>query len=341
VESVDKALDIVLENIKLTDFSNITEYTMNGPHDQLETPLRWVSHCLYAMIYFTKQKQWDFSDEIDMALDYLLDPIHRPGVASFVCRLSSGKDIPNGLVGQYWILEALIYANEYLNRANIQNVIDEVLLSHHWNQDKKGWHILEPDGSCGPYHNTINQQLCFCILASKSKHIDVRKNAETSLQHLLSRIELYEDGVIFHDSKINGNYSIPDKLLNRKYRNMKIQRTRSVGYHSFVLSLLSELYKCHPDLKFWDSEMESKICEVYKKNSYLKDLNNNKYAFDYNVTGLEYGVYLYLRKGVLPVDLLGMQLQVNVEAMSSSKKKLYLSRLYEVVKLKELLNERN
>ena len=273
----------------------------NGPHGDEETPVRNTAHWLYTLCWLVERGFSEYRNPANYAANYLLSKQARPMNAAFWCRKNPNKDFSNGLIGQAWVIEALIYASQVLNRYELNMLALDVHQMHKWDDDRKGWHLLNVDGSYGPVHVTFNQQLWFAAVGIGIK--DYPLGVELAREYLdivRNNLDLYSDGVIYHDCRSSMKYKIKDGV--RKYlrdkvnylyaqRNRSLQRERSVGYHAFNLVALRYLKCKNEDHEFWGSEKYQKVKQVYKNDSYIKELDKNRYSYAYNPVAYEYGYF--------------------------------------------------
>ena len=92
----------------------------NGPHFDSDTTARNTANLLkiYVKAYqITGDPK--FLSGIDECIHTLLSNKLFPNQTAFLCRTSFGKDNTNGLIGQAWVLEALILAGRLLDREEL------------------------------------------------------------------------------------------------------------------------------------------------------------------------------------------------------------------------------
>ncbi|MDQ5770307.1 hypothetical protein [Thiothrix subterranea] len=281
----------------------------NGPHGDEETPVRNTSHWLYMLSWLVSQGYSKYYLYANRSADYLLSDDARPMKNAFWCRKNPFKDSSNGLIGQAWVIESLLYASKKLARPDLQEVAKEVHMLHFWDDSSKAWRNLNVDGSYGVLNGTFNQQLWFAAVGSMIENYDLgKKRAIEYLDNIEKNIFLYRDGVIFHNSnsfliKTNNFKSVVKKIYAYKktIKKMKGERERSVGYHAFNLVALKYLKNSFPSHCFWKSKKYRKIKEVFLKKTFYEDLKINKFGYAYNPVYYEY--LYYLDKAQEPLDL--------------------------------------
>lgn len=270
----------------------------NGPYFDNETPVRNTSHWLFTLCsLYERYGDIKYSIAANKAVDYLLSKKARPMNASFWCRTNPKKDFCNGLIGQAWVLEALIKAYEVLKRQECYDIAEEVYLMHPWDNNNKIWHRLNVDGSYGGHDGTFNHQLWFgAVTGFLNNTEDAIIRSKEFFEYVVPKLGLYNNGVIFHNTplirykfKSNKPTDILRYLfqLSETTKQKKIFWSKSIGYHGFNLYALC-LYKYkYPDHLFWESKMFRKILSAIGNKKFIKQQGNNKYSYPYNPTGIE------------------------------------------------------
>lgn len=112
----------------------------NGPYGDAETPVRNTAHWLFSFCRLYKRTQNKvFYEAAQKAADYLLSSEARPMGASFWCRKNPEKDFCNGVMGQAWVIEALVEAARVLKRQECYRLAEEVFLLHPWDGMRCLW----------------------------------------------------------------------------------------------------------------------------------------------------------------------------------------------------------
>ncbi|QCU73134.1 hypothetical protein [Pseudoalteromonas distincta] len=322
----------------------------NGPHGDQETPVRTTAHLLYILCKLIDLGHNEYRGKANKAIDYLISPSARPMGASFWCRVNPEKDFCNGLIGQAWVMESLVYAANVLKRSDCFEVVDEVLAMHKWNSGCSAWHKLNVDGSCGELFGTFNQQLWFAYISIQmGEESKSYNNGVEFVSTVLPRVELYSDGIIYHDSpaykmqKMLGVKSAIKELINFISRKSKKsdKRARSVGYHSFNLIALKGIEEKLPENKFWYSCKYKKIVKALYTEKYKRETKNNKFAYPYNPVGFENAYFLEGKDKELAIFYLVEQLNYiyyddkKIVVRDSQDAVNSLARIYESCRLSE------
>ncbi len=268
----------------------------NGPHAEPETPVRVTAGWLYTFAYLAGRGEGAFSDAAHGAADYLLSSAARPMGAAFHCRHDPHKSLGNGLVGQAFVLEPLLYASSVLGRQDCRVVAAAVHGAHYWNDARAAWHDLNVDGSHGAINPTFNQQLWFAALGCRLDALG-RARAKRFVDDVVRRVQLYRDGVIYHDSFAFRPVPRPGdgprarlraaRVHWRKWRRRPRQRRRSVGYHAFNLVALSMLRDALPGHAFWGSARYRRLMAAARRPAFHRALETTAFAYPYNPVGFE------------------------------------------------------
>ena len=275
----------------------------NGPYYDSETPVRNTAYWLYTLSWLCANGFEEFCSPACLAARYLLSAEARPMGAAFWCRTNPEKDFSNGLVGQAWVAEALLYASKALDDLRLRNAALEVLRRHKWSSKYRAWHILNVDGSYGPLLESFNQQLWFAALAARADPQDeLKEHAKSFLGLHIPGVKTYRDNVIFHQSsiktikatrspKMRDLATVGFRALMAPIR-FSDERVRSIGYHSFIMVALSYLKDSFPGHPIWQSRKLQKLLSVAVDSRHIELCKDNKYCFSYNPVGFEYAYSL-------------------------------------------------
>ncbi|MED3920221.1 hypothetical protein P4644_11085 [Priestia aryabhattai] len=261
----------------------------NGPWNDQMTSMRVMSHWSILLLQVYKLTGKDkYKIYAKKILDDIINPKQRPKGFSFYSRISDTKDASNGLVGQAWVIEALLYGYKILEDNKYIKLAEEIFLLHRFNKSKGLWFVLDVDGEANNLCLTTNQQIWFATLGTilfketKNKKIDY----ETSIfwNQFYSNVALYHTGLIKHLVKIKSFKSFLKSQTNKL-------RDLSIGYHSFNLYALAILKDNVPELSFWSDyrteKFIKKIINALSSSTYKKNIYSNEYSFQYNIPGIE------------------------------------------------------
>ena len=284
----------------------------NGPYLDPETPVRNTGHWLIIFLkaFYISEDQ-KFEQAAKKCLSYLLSKEARPMHATFFHRKNPLKDATNGLIGQAWTIEALLYAFDYFKDDRILKLAEEVFLLHPYDDMMKGWKVVNVDGSIKSFDLTFNHQLWFAAIGSLlAKHGNKEVIATTNnfIYSIETNIEIYGDGTIKHKplyymrptsiSKLRARVELwRQKVEIKSYINRK-----SIGYHGFNLYALGIIKETHPKLPFFNSEKFKSTLKVISSKEFGNSLKDNKYAYPYNPIGIElaYALQVFEREKEAP-----------------------------------------
>ena len=344
----------------------------NGPYYDEELPLRNTAHLLILML-----KAFDVLGDVKYrksaikALTYVTDKERRPMGATYWMRKKPEKDFSNGLVGQAWIMEALIYAGNKLDDDVLLEEAKQVFLLHPFDKVLARWRIVNVDGSYANVDMTFNHQLWFAAVGSFI-HGDktISEQVNHFLDNLNSNLKIYGNGLIMHELGGLRNQTmtlkrrikqiIKAKAIERGkivYKDIKINK--AIGYHAFNTYAFSLIFNNRPDHPFWSGETFSKILNFIQTGLYHEGLEHcahdgvhetvlpvNRFGYPYNPPGIEvaftvqtFSKYFEGNKEDLIAMWLGRQLNKTFDQPSgvmckyTDDKTTLAARMYEAVRL--------
>lgn len=271
----------------------------NGRYHDPETPVRNTAHWLFlfSTLYLkTGDARWRTAGE--KAINFLASSEARPYGKSFYCREKKGKDKCNGLVGQAWVIEALVKAAEAFDRQDCYRLAEEVFLLHPWDQNVGIWHRVEVDGKVLSFDGTFNHQLWFAAAAGLLKNTLLSQSrVEAFLEKIAERVQLYSNGVIFHYSPMGRllDYAAAGikpflgelrAMLVRKVKRSSLY-LKSSGYHGFNLYAFALLKKSFPDAKIWKSNKINMLLTAHQSEKFVNEVKKSEFGFRYNISGIE------------------------------------------------------
>ena len=285
----------------------------NGPYYDEELPLRNTAHMLILLLKAHELTDENvYQDATLRTLEYITASERRPMGATFWVRKNPEKNFSNGLIGQAWVIEALVYAAKYLGDDRLKGMAEEVFLLHPFDEKMARWRIVNVDGSYGPVDMTFNHQLWFAAAGSfLSGNPHVKERIQNFLDKLDVNLETYGNGLIV--SKLGGNLSskslkgrvkqlLKAQLLEKeKVSPMNEVINKAIGYHAFNTYGFGLLYQNTKDHGFWKSAVFFKILEFLLSDLYREGLGHfvpdvagkgkmlpfNRFGYPYNPPGIE------------------------------------------------------
>jgi hypothetical protein len=264
----------------------------NGPYNDMETHIRNISHftCLLAYTYkLTKDDK--VLDALNDYIDYLLDsPFWCNNV--YISRISDNKDETNGIIGHAWVIEAFVSYYTLFKEERILNRLKSIIDNQPFNYELSLWERKDSKGENIGIDTTFNHQLWFAATVSELGLDQYHTNIEHFLNNVVTRVETYGDGIIFHNSPLIKPKTVKDYLrIKKKYFQ---HYSKSVGYHPFNLYALGILRTYYPKHKFWSSNKFKRMLKMTSDSKFLKNLDNSQYSWAYNPPGIEMSVALEL-----------------------------------------------
>ncbi len=265
----------------------------NGPWQDIDTPTRNSANWLKLFCYaYNITNDIKFYNTIIKITNYLLSKECRPYNKAFYCRKTNKKSKSNGLIGQAWVLEALIMANEIIGDDNLKKEIIKTYLYHKFDNNLGLWYEIDLDGKPIRIMDTFNQQLWFAAIGSLIMNYDneIKFQVMTFINNIDKIITIYPNGLINH--LINSNQSLLKKSNSYIYKIInKENYYLSIGYHSFNLYGFCILKKSLGNISFFNSRKFEKIKKfTFSENYYVKVINN-EFGFGYNITGIEISLF--------------------------------------------------
>lgn len=276
----------------------------NGPHNDPETPVRNTSHWLITFLKCYKLTGQDrFKIGGEKCLEYIMHNNEaRPYGFTFHHRLNSKKDACNGIMGQAWTLEALVYAAKILNGNEALDLATKVYNLIPYNKELHGWERIEINGNNIGIDSTFNHQLWYASIGCELLNLGVshiKGDLLHFVNHIPNHLHFYRDGVVKHNSYGYGRPTSIRKavgyvvsLVKELFKPYDSMYTHSVGYHAFnvyglyvIQNLLSE-----DDLKV--KSKFKKGLEVFFNKKFVEELEKARFGYAYNPPGIEAAISL-------------------------------------------------
>lgn len=283
--------------IKIQQYDGSMTCGNNGPYNDLETPVRNTSHWLITFLKsYELTGDMRFKTSAENCLRFLMSKEARPMGATFWHRKNPNKDFTNGVIGQAWTLEALVYAYQYLGGDEILKLAEQVFNLHPYCSKSKAWKVINVDGSIRAFDPTYNHQLWMAAIGSLIAQFgdpNILASTKDFVEAIPSNIRIYRDGVIKHHPDFYLKRDLVSKIryVKDKYLNKSAARAyiydKSVGYHGFNLFALALIAEIYPSLPFFKESLFLKSLKVIQNERFQNILNINKYAYPYNPAGLE------------------------------------------------------
>ena len=274
----------------------------NGPYSDTETIIRVYSHwaiLLLKVFQITGKNQ--YKDRAIEFINYFFSNDARPYGFTFHHRNKKKKDKCNGLIGQAWTIEALIYAYEVLGNNKYKGLAEEVFLLHKFNNTIGFWRKREIDGTNLWFDMTFNHQLWFAMIGALIPNQTIKQQVNRFMDRLDNNIWIHQNGLIRHF--ILAGVTTPIYLAKKSLLNRNINKNylyeKEIGYHAFNCYALSVLKEKYPNQQFWGSNTFMKIMDYIISDEHLSVSEKNKYGFPYNPSGIETAFFVFMFKDLI------------------------------------------
>jgi len=303
---------------------NYIEPGHNGPYNDNETPVRNTAHWLIIFSYlYSETQEKKYYNAIIKCANYLTSNNARPTNATFYCRKNKDKDFSNGLIGQAWVIEALVEAFKLLGEKKYLDLASELFLLHPFDESKGLWKTVNIDGSIRNFDMTFNHQLYFSASGSSiynlTKNQRIKEMIDVFFGKLKYNLDIHRNGLIKHSIIFKGTINDRIKKLGKNIKLVlfnvvkgKNMIYKEIGYHIFNVYAFAILYENGFVMEFYNGEKFNKILkftfsdELFNKlkiNNDKLDITNlpvinsnvkvNRYGFAYNAPGFELP-YIYV-----------------------------------------------
>lgn len=285
----------------------------NGSRFHKETIVRNTAH--WSITFFSAYK---LTNDINFliagrkCINQILLPKWRPYGFTFFMRDYSKKDRCNGLIGQAWVLESLIFALKFYpdKYLEINKVISTVISAIDFNY-KDFWRITEIDGStkkCRTFNQELWISLIFCDYNSTKFDQQLSDNLKYWFSELNKQkiMHIKHNGIIGHYLKLQKkNVDLTDSYilllmqveplierfdLLKKFYLPHYQEyiKQSFGYNTFNLYAFAAIARSFPKLLSNSTiKMVKSLVQTFRVSKYVGLYPNSGYGFNYNPIGFE------------------------------------------------------
>lgn len=277
----------------------------NGPWGYPETRVRNSAHWLNLLAWAYQQTaQPTYQAHVRTLANYLLSHEARPYGKGFLCFEWHYTERGNGLIGQAWAMEALITASATLQTPEYAALAQALWLAHPFEESLGLWYAVEPDGTVGAVHPTLNQQVWFAAVGAmlpRPRPDEVDSRVRQFLERIEAHLEVAPSGLLGMQIPLGRRglrwrwarlapavRTWARRLLRRPCPYPEFTyRERSVGYHAFALYGFALLKRQYPDHSLWRSSKLQRAVQWADSESYRRALRSNPFAMGYNPAGFE------------------------------------------------------
>ena len=285
----------------------------NGPHGHPDTPVRNTGHYLiiYSYLYKTTMEE-RYLEICKKFAQYLLDMQKKTKSGAIQCMLSDKFDHLNGLIGQGWTIEALLYYYDIIHDQRCLDCAKAIFYSQKYDWDLHLWHRIELDGRDIDIDPTYNHHVWFAACSYKLAELCHDDTIDKMISDFLTKgaerdFKVHdEDGILCHHVRadrpvmkagkrkaIIKNILSPVSFLNPKKLDPKFME---YAYHIFDLYGFCILKDKYGHLPLYSSDPYKKAVACAQKIDYINkklksDINDfvyNAYGYSYNALSFEY-----------------------------------------------------
>ena len=135
---------------------------VNGPYRFVDTPVRNSGHWLIITSYLWKITREERYKELAFHLaNYIVDEQKKTSSGAIECMTGERFDHLNGLIGQAWTIEALVYAYEVFRKKEYLDTAVEIFYSQKFDEKNCLWERVEITGENIGFDYTLNHQVWF------------------------------------------------------------------------------------------------------------------------------------------------------------------------------------
>jgi hypothetical protein len=268
----------------------------NGPYQDPETPLRNTAHWGQTLgAAYSISGEQRFAEAARKTAEFLLRPANRPMGATFLCRTNPDKDLSNGLIGQAWVITALVLAARTSGDERCDELAREVFRLHPFDAVSGLWLRVNVDGSRLDADPTLNHQLWFAaagsLLAPEDAEIAAQLERFLDRTHAAS-LQLHPSGRIRHAlgkmRTVDRVRMIAGRLRHPRRSRQLAQELayKEIGYHAFNLFACAELHRYAPEHPLWRSRRFLRTLRYLESPAFATSITNS-FGGPYNPSGFE------------------------------------------------------
>ncbi len=284
----------------------------NGPYDYRDTPVRNTAHWLITYSYLWKTTGDARYEAVCRRFGkYLLDEQAKSASGAVRCIDDPRADSINGVIGQAWIIEALVYAFEVFRDEAYLDCAVSVFHSQHFDPLTGFWKRVDPDGRELGYDYTLNHQVWFCLAGLLILRHRRDEEIRRQVSHFLRRVRreyfgVHPDGLIRHYGRMT-RFRRPFAALYAKqyvkYAGLRLGvfdpkkvdlLTQEEGYQLFELFGYALIARLRPDDPLFRTKAFRKALALGTDTDRMNERlgvgdpeTMNPYAYGYNSPAFE------------------------------------------------------
>lgn len=305
-----------ISDYKLEEFMNLGHAIAgnNGSYNDKDTPIRNTSHWLIIYGFLWEEyKEEKYFEIVKRFSEYLMLENHYGKEGAVKCRYNKEMvDDVNGLVGQAWAIEGLIYATEILKDEKYYDRAVKIFKSQKFDNKLNIWNIVDTNDSNLGYDHVYNHQLWFAAAGGLILDYKFDEKIDSEVRAFLNNYKktlvVQPNGLIYHLVNCHTNKFKRIKFLTKMLiiNSSKNKRNKfgqmiylEEGYQLFNLYGFALLYNRYKELEIFNSNrlkraldygMDKKVVDklIDEDNKIFDKYEFNKYSYPYNSPAFEY-----------------------------------------------------
>lgn len=296
---------------------------VNGPYDDRETEVRDLSHLIIITAIEILKYEGEYWELLSKMANDLLSM--RGANKFYVMREKEGKDSCNGVIGNAWVIEALVYLYKVYKDKIYLKIAFEIYEAHKFQEQLGLWGRPGMGIGDNDIDYTLNHQLWFAASLYELNDYLKNKTIEDQLHRFMEQLSLNfnvsKNGRITH-----GIYRRLGRklILKNKLKSIYFKAKEKLGYASYAykedgyqlfnLVALARIYRMESQNAFFqmnrfkqalkyassqellenmlNSEVDKDV-SLHSKTIKQEERSINIYAYPYNVPGFE---YMYIKE---------------------------------------------
>lgn len=264
----------------------------NGPHGHEDTPVRNTAHFLIIYSYMYKQyKDAKYLEICKKFADYICAESDKTKNGSVQCMVTDKFDHLNGLIGQGWAIEALLYYYGISNEYKYLDYACKIFYSQKYDYDLHLWHRIEIDGKDIGIDPTYNHNIWFAACSAKilnyKEDAELRKIIDDLMINGTKRdFRIYKTGLLRHSVKPAPKKSAMIRL--KKAIKIILYPVRKLNLRKLDTKYMERAYHVFDMYGFCILEEMFPQYEIFSSIKYKKA---KEYALDINRLNNDYDVF--------------------------------------------------
>lgn len=368
MDSSKLILDIV-EKYKCEQIVSELNYAKagcNGKYNMQETPARTTAHWLISFAcYYEMTSDREYFILTKKYAEYLKGVVSQSENGVVLCIDDvNGFNRPNGLIGQAWIIEALVKAGKVLGDSKCFEAANKVFSAQRYDWKIHLWNIIDTNNESLGTDVAFNHNLWFALvgllLYSETKDSNVKNIVDDFMENISKHILIYKSGLISHfvvnsDNKFRDmRFRIKKMICQFNKRGIPVKSPNQCeyerAYHLFCVYAFAKIILINPEYCFFSTKQWEKIKSyALEVNNFVVFPNCDDYAYRYNSPAFEYPLIQLILTGDVDEDslnrLMKIQIQDTYDGRLLSKNvpdvETLNARIYEYMQFLELLNSKD